>query len=162
MQLYVFEVVPVQATAEHPERDHLLQLRYFEDTKACVANVDGINGYFIHTMGQKLYAKSFEQDERLLAVGFLDIRPHTTCFRIFKNFVLLGDAAKGVTLVAFQETPFKIIELGHTYVDIHCASVDFVALDGKIAIIVSDVNGTVRILEYNPTSELLALVVDLG
>lgn len=103
----------------------------------------------------QLYAKCFEQDERLLAVGFLDIRPQTTCLRIFKNFIMLGDAAKGVTLVAFQETPYKLIELGHTYVDINCSSVDFTALDGKLGIIVSDMAGTVRILEYNPTSASL-------
>ncbi|MBW0461452.1 hypothetical protein O181_001167 [Austropuccinia psidii MF-1] len=150
--VYVFEVIDVNPDEKHPAYNRSLRLRYHEETKACVTSVDSINGYFLHTMGQKLYAKCFEQDERLLAVGFLDIKPYATCLKSFKNFILLGDAAKGVTLVAFQEEPYKLIELGHTYMDMRCSTVDFVVIDMKLAIVTTDLNGTIRIFEYNPNN----------
>jgi len=53
-----------------------------------------------------------------------------------------------------QEEPYKIIELGHTYVDLKCSSVDFLVLDGRLGIVVTDLDGTIRIFEYNPTSML--------
>ncbi|KAI7953963.1 hypothetical protein MJO28_006510 [Puccinia striiformis f. sp. tritici] len=150
--IYVFEIIQVNRAERHHEYNRALRLRYYEETKACVTAVDAINGYFLHSMGQKLYAKCFEQDERLLAVGFLDIKPYATCLRIFKNFILLGDAVKGITLVAFQEEPYKLIELGHTYVDLKCSTVDFLVIDAKLAIVATDLNGIIRIFEYNPTN----------
>lgn len=50
----------------------------------------------------QIYAKAFDQDERLLAVGFLDVGVHTTCIRTLKNLILVGDAIKGLGFIAFQ------------------------------------------------------------
>ena len=58
------------------------------------------------SMGQKLYVRAFEQDEVLLAVGFLDVGVHVTSLESMKNFLLIGDALKSCTLVAFQVRPF--------------------------------------------------------
>lgn len=44
------------------------------------------------------------------------------------------------------------MELGHTYVDLKCSTVDFLAIDAKLAIVATDLNGVIRIFEYNPTS----------
>lgn len=57
------------------------------------------------SMGQKLYVRAFEQDEVLLAVGFLDVGVHVTSLESMKNFLLIGDALKSCTLVAFQVRP---------------------------------------------------------
>lgn len=53
-------------------------------------------------MGQKLYARAFEQDEVLIAVGFLDVGVHVTSMQSMKNFILLGDAMQSISLIAFQ------------------------------------------------------------
>lgn len=85
-----------------PLHDHQLKLLFFEDTKSVVGNVTDIDGYLVMSMGQKLYVRAFEQDEVLLAVGFLDVGVHVTSLESMKNFLLIGDALKSVTLVAFQ------------------------------------------------------------
>jgi len=61
-----------------------------------------LNGYLFLSMGQKLYARAFEQDEVLIAVGFLDLGVHVTSMTALKNFLLIGDAMQSVALVAFQ------------------------------------------------------------
>lgn len=60
------------------------------------------------SMGQKLYVRAFEQDEVLLAVGFLDVGVHVTSLESMKNFLLIGDALKSCTLVAFQVRLFLL------------------------------------------------------
>lgn len=54
------------------------------------------------SMGQKLYVRAFEQDEVLLAVAFLDVGVHVTSLESMRGFLLIGDALKSCTLVAFQ------------------------------------------------------------
>lgn len=75
---------------------------YFEEAKAAVNNVCDLNGYLFLSMGQKLYARAFEQDEFLLAIGFLDVGVHVTTLTGLKNFLLIGDEQQSISLVAFQ------------------------------------------------------------
>lgn len=102
-----------------------LRLLFMEDLKSAVGIVDGLDGYLIHSVGLKvcllkiwnganyglltqagacrqINVKGFEQDEKLLAVGFLDVNVYTTCIRTMKNLTLLGDAVNGLNFVAFQ------------------------------------------------------------
>lgn len=75
---------------------------YSEEAKAAVNNVCDLNGYLFLSMGQKLYARAFEQDEFLLAIGFLDVGVHVTTLTALKNFLLIGDEQQSISLVAFQ------------------------------------------------------------
>lgn len=104
-QIYIFEVIKVVPQPETPTHDHQLKLLFFEDTKSVVANLCDLDGYLVMAMGQKLYVRALEQDEVLLAVGFLDVGVHVTSLQSLKNFLLIGDALQSVTLVAFQVSP---------------------------------------------------------
>lgn len=101
-QIYIFEVVPIIAHPNTPRLDHQIRLMYFEEAKAAVNNVCDLNGYLFLSMGQKLYARAFEQDEFLLAIGFLDVGVHVTTLTALKNFLLIGDEQQSISLVAFQ------------------------------------------------------------
>lgn len=101
-QIYIFEVVAVNPHPSAPQLDHEIRLMYFEDAKAAVNNVCDLNGYLFLSMGQKLYARAFEQDEFLLAIGFLDVGVHVTTLTGLKNFLLIGDEQQSISLVAFQ------------------------------------------------------------
>lgn len=165
--------------AETPQVDHQLKLLFFEDTKSVVGNVCDINGHLIMSMGQKLYARAFEQDEVLLAVGFLDVGVHVTSLTAMKNFLLIGDALQSVTLVAFQvsgsargggsargvggwlihlcvggaqEDPYKLVLLGRDYRPARVTTTNFLINDGKVSFIVGDVVGVLRLFEYDPSS----------
>lgn len=95
-------MIKVVPQPETPTHDHQLKLLFFEDTKSVVANLCDLDGYLVMAMGQKLYVRALEQDEVLLAVGFLDVGVHVTSLQSLKNFLLIGDALQSVTLVAFQ------------------------------------------------------------
>jgi cleavage and polyadenylation specificity factor subunit 1 len=100
----------------------------------------------------QLFIKALDVDDRLLSVGFLDIGAHTTSIKVLKNFILLGDAVRGISFIAFQETPYKILPLGK---DPRCRptnTADFVVYEGKVAFVTTDEAGVVRIFQYDPTS----------
>lgn len=125
-QLYVFEIV----SAEGPKKDlpprRSLRLLFTEDLKAPISNVSALNCYLLHSVGLKvskdvrlriavslsqasqIYAKAFDQDERLLAVGFLDVGVHTTCIRTLKNLILIGDAINGLQFIAFSVSVISV------------------------------------------------------
>ncbi|KAM0749012.1 hypothetical protein T439DRAFT_382097 [Meredithblackwellia eburnea MCA 4105] len=150
--LYLFEVIRILAHPETPHLDHKLRLLSFEDTKSVVGNVCDINGFLVMSMGQKLYIRAFELDETLIAVGFLDVGVHVTSLQSLKNFILIGDALQSVTLVAFQEDPFKLVLLGRDYRPGKTASANFLVNDGKVSFVVGDIFGILRVFEYDPTN----------
>ncbi|GAA5901725.1 hypothetical protein JCM8208_003569 [Rhodotorula glutinis] len=150
--IYVFEVVPVNPHPSTPHLTHQFRLLFFEDSKAAVNNVCDLNGYLFLSMGQKLYARAFEQDEFLLAVGFLDVGVHVKSLTALKNFLLIGDEQQSISLVAFQEDPYKLVLLGRDYRPSRVGNANFIVNEGKVAFVSSDDGGNLRLFEYDPTN----------
>ncbi|GAA5906861.1 cleavage/polyadenylation factor CFT1 [Sporobolomyces salmoneus] len=150
--IYIFEVVPIVPHPSTPSQSHILKLRFFEDTKSIVGNICDLNGYLFLSMGQKLYARAFEQDEVLIAVGFLDLGVHVTSLTSLKNFLLIGDAMQSVALVAFQEDPYKLVFLGRDYRPSRISSANFLVNEGKVAFVTGDDKGVLRMFEYDPSN----------
>ncbi|BGP33959.1 mRNA cleavage and polyadenylation factor subunit [Rhodotorula toruloides] len=148
--IYVFEVVQINPHPATPHLDHQLRLLFFEDAKAAVNNVCDLNGYLFLSMGQKLYARAFEQDEFLLAVGFLDVGVHVTSLTALKNFLLIGDEQQSISLVAFQEDPYKLVMLGRDYRPSRVEGSNFIVNEGKVAFVSNDDKGVLRLFEYDP------------
>ncbi|POY73837.1 hypothetical protein BMF94_3096 [Rhodotorula taiwanensis] len=150
--IYIFEVVPVNPHPSVPRLDHEVRLMYFEEAKAAVNNVCDLNGYLFLSMGQKLYARAFEQDEFLLAIGFLDVGVHVTTLTGLKNFLLIGDEQQSISLVAFQEDPYKLVMLGRDFRPSRVGGANFIVNEGKLAFVSNDDRGVLRIFEYDPTN----------
>ncbi|GAA5945459.1 hypothetical protein JCM10213_005995, partial [Rhodosporidiobolus nylandii] len=150
--LYLFELIRVNPHPSTPHLDHQLRQLFFEDTKAVVNSVCDLNGYLFLSMGQKLYARAFEQDEFLLSVGFLDVGVHVTSLQAMKNFLLIGDAVQSVALVAFQEDPYKLVLLGRDFRPTYVSNANFLVNEGKVAFVAGDDKGVLRLFEYDPTN----------
>ena len=152
-QLYVFEVVSVEPGPGETVARRELRLLFTEELKSAATAVAGLNGYLVHAVGLKIYAKAFEQDERLLSVGFLDVGTYTSCIRSLKNLVLLGDAAQGLNFIAFQEEPYKLVSLGREVRGNPVVTADFLVSENKSAFVSTDRHGVVRLYEYDPMRE---------
>lgn len=50
----------------------------------------------------QIFIRALDLDERLVGVAFLDVGVYVTSLRAMKNLLLIGDAVKSVTFVAFQ------------------------------------------------------------
>lgn len=143
---YIFEVVPVVDTG------HRLRLICSEDGAASVTALSNVGPYLVHAIGQKVYVKALDREDRLVPVAFLDVGAHVTSLRAFKNLLLIGDFIKSTWLCAFQEDPFKLEVLSKDVQDVSTVSVDFMtsAEGHRAAFVATDREGVCRVLEYDP------------
>ncbi|PFH48729.1 hypothetical protein AMATHDRAFT_64747 [Amanita thiersii Skay4041] len=149
---YIFEIVEVVPDpALNPKRWYKLRLHCRDDAKGPVTAVSGFPGYLVSSMGQKIFVRAFDSDERLVGVAFLDVGVYVTSLRTLKNLLLIGDAVKSVWLVAFQEDPYKLVLLAKDTDPISVTRADFFFTDGELSIITGDEEGILRMYEYNPS-----------
>ncbi|KAG5641144.1 hypothetical protein DXG03_005895 [Asterophora parasitica] len=148
---YIFEIVEVVPDPTvSPKRWYKLRLRCRDEAKGPVTAVCGFTGYLVSSMGQKIFVRAFDSDERLVGVAFLDVGVYVTSLRTLKNLLLVGDAVKSVTFVAFQEDPYKLVLLAKDINRVCVTNADFFFSDGTLSIVTGDEEGILRIYEYNP------------
>ncbi|KAF8555471.1 hypothetical protein OG21DRAFT_1496241 [Imleria badia] len=149
---YIFEVVEVVPDPSSSiQRWYKLKLRVRDDSKGPVTALCGINGYLVSSMGQKIFVRAFDLDERLVGVAFLDVGVYVTSLRVLKNLLLIGDAVKSVWLVAFQEDPYKLVILAKDIRRAYVANVDFFFTNGELSIVLNDEEGVLRMFTYDPS-----------
>ncbi|KDR76540.1 hypothetical protein GALMADRAFT_246929 [Galerina marginata CBS 339.88] len=148
---YIFEIVEVVPDpALAPKRWYKLRLRCRDDAKGPVTAVCGFSGYLVSSMGQKVFVRAFDSDERLVGVAFMDVGVYVTSLRTLKNLLLIGDAVKSVMFVAFQEDPYKLVLLAKDTQCVCVTSAEFFFTDGELSIVTGDEDGILRVYEYNP------------
>lgn len=61
-----------------------------------------VSGHLVSCIGSKVIIWSFEDNESLVGVAFIDVQIYVTSISSIKNFILLGDAQKSVWFLGFQ------------------------------------------------------------
>ncbi|KAG6899927.1 hypothetical protein C0993_005229 [Termitomyces sp. T159_Od127] len=151
LQMYIFEIAEVVPDpAISSKRWYKLRLRCRDDAKGPVTAVCGFSGYLVSSMGQKVFVRAFDSDERLVGVAFLDVGVYVTSLRTLKNLLLVGDAVKSVSFIAFQEDPYKLVPLGKDINSVCVTKADFFFADGQLSILTSDEEGIIRMYDYDP------------
>ncbi|KAL1736023.1 CPSF A subunit region-domain-containing protein [Schizophyllum commune] len=148
---YIFEVVEVVPDqSSGPKRWYRLKLRCRDDAKGPVTALCGINNYLVSSMGQKIFVRAFDLDERLVGVAFMDVGVYVTSLRALKNLLLIGDVVRGIQFVAFQEDPYKLVTLGRDVSRMCATTVDFFFAEEALAIVTTDENGVMSMYNYDP------------
>ncbi|KIM33311.1 hypothetical protein M408DRAFT_152666 [Serendipita vermifera MAFF 305830] len=149
---YIFEIVEVVPDTERRgKRHHKLKLLCREDAKGPVTALCGMNGYLVSSMGQKVFVRAFDLDERLVGVAFLDAGVYITSLRCLKNFLVISDAVKSIWFVAFQEDPFKLIVLSRDARPLSLLSSEFFFSGNDLELVSLDTKGVLRFHVYDPT-----------
>lgn len=168
---YIFEVVPVVDIVQNEFGDgdsnlqsttsHRLRLICSEEGFSPISAIANLGTYIIQAMGQKVFVKALDMEDRLVAVAFLDVGAFVTSIKTLKNLILLGDFVKSVWFCAFQEDPFKIEVLSRDLQDASTVSVDFLtAAEGhKASFVCTDREGVCRVLEFDPDRECLSCMI---
>ncbi|CAL1708463.1 unnamed protein product [Somion occarium] len=149
--VYIFEVVEVVPDPSmSPKRWYRLKLLCRDDAKGPVTAICGMDGYLVSSMGQKIFVRAFDLDERLVGVAFLDVGVYVTSLRAIKNLLVIGDAVKSVWFVAFQEDPYKLIVLAKDVCPVSVTQAELFFADGRVSIVSCDEEGVIRLYEYDP------------
>ncbi|KAI0052046.1 hypothetical protein FA95DRAFT_1593031 [Auriscalpium vulgare] len=148
---YIFEIVEVVPDPESGlKRAFKLRMRARDDAKGPVTAVCGLDGYLVSSMGQKIFVRAFDLDERLVGVAFLDVGVYVTSLRALKNLLIISDAVKSIWFVAFQEDPYKLTILAKDPFQICVAASDFFFGYGLLNFVTCDEEGIIRFYEYDP------------
>ncbi|TFY69793.1 hypothetical protein EVG20_g3009 [Dentipellis fragilis] len=148
---YIFEIVEVVPDpASGIKRWFKLRLRCRDDAKGPVTALCGVDGYLVSSMGQKVFVRALDADERLVGMAFLDVGVYVTSLRALKNLLLIGDAVKSIWFVAFQEDPYKLTILAKDSHHACVGSADFFFADRQLSLVTCDEEGIVRVYEYDP------------
>ncbi|KZV86543.1 hypothetical protein EXIGLDRAFT_712088 [Exidia glandulosa HHB12029] len=145
---YIFEVTEVVSDGQ--TRRFKLRLQCRDEAKGPVSALCGINGYLVSSMGQKVFVRAFDLNERLVGVAFMDVGVYVTSLRTLKNLLLIGDAVKSVWFVAFQEDPFKLLLVGKDFMRASLTSAEFFFGFGEMAIVTTDEQSVLRVFKYDP------------
>ncbi len=160
--VYLFEVIEVVSGKYQLGRDLRLKLVCRDDARAPVTAIAELNGFLLSTCGQKLYVRALEKEEWLISVAFLDGPFYMTSLRVLKNFVLVSDAKKSLCLLAFQEEPYRFVDLGREINDHNASMAQFLVYNDRLSLVsTSDVPlggisgfgasaGVIRLYEYAP------------
>ncbi|KAK7059173.1 mRNA cleavage and polyadenylation factor subunit [Paramarasmius palmivorus] len=148
---YIFEIVEVVPDpALAPSRWYKLRLRCRDDAKGPVTAVCGLNGYLVSSMGQKIFVRAFDLDERLVGVAFMDVGLYVTSLKTIKNLLLIGDAVKSISFVAFQEEPYKLVLLAKDVQHRCITKADFFFTESDLSLIACDEDGIISMYDYSP------------
>ncbi|SPO24031.1 related to cleavage and polyadenylation specificity factor, 160 kDa subunit [Ustilago trichophora] len=162
--VYLFEVIEVVSSSKYQlGRDLRLKLVCRDDSRAPVTAIADLNGFLVSTCGQKLYVRALEKEEWLISIAFLDCPFYITSVKVVKNFILLSDAQKSLWFLAFQEEPYRFIDLGREVNDYN-ATLGEVLVHGERLSLVSTSgqavgggisgfgasSGVIRLYEYAP------------
>lgn len=111
-----------------------------------------------------------------MGVAFMDVGVYVTSLRTIKNLLLVGDAVKSVSFVAFQvcpirsiddlliltavniqEDPYKLVLLAKDKRHLCVITADFFFAENEMTIFTHDEEGILRLYDYNPHGWCLCL-----
>ncbi|KAG0205891.1 Cleavage and polyadenylation specificity factor subunit 1 [Mortierella sp. GBA30] len=148
--IYIFDIIDVVPEPDNPQTDHKLKLLYSEEVKGAVTALAALSGYLLTCVGTKVVVRSFEDNETLTGIAFIDVQIYVTSVKIVKNTIMLADAYKSVWFIGFQDEPTKLVMLGKDYNPMEAMNVSYLIENQTLHIVVSDSEKNVRLLQYAP------------
>ncbi|KAK3835815.1 MAG: CPSF A subunit region-domain-containing protein [Linnemannia elongata] len=148
--IYIFDIIDVVPEPDNPQTDHKLKLLYSEEVKGSVTAMAALSGYLLTCVGTKVLVRSFEDNETLTGIAFIDVQIYVTSVKVVKNTIMLADAYKSVWFVGFQDEPTKLVMLGKDYNPMEAMNVSYLIENQTLNIVVADSEKNIRLLQYAP------------
>ena len=109
-----------------------------------------VSGHLVSCIGSKVIIWSFEDNESLVGVAFIDVQIFVTSISSIKNFIVLGDAQKSVWFLGFQLEPAKLVMLGKDYQSFEVSTANFIIDDKSMYLLIGDTDDNLDIFQYAP------------
>ncbi|KAH6692672.1 CPSF A subunit region-domain-containing protein [Plectosphaerella plurivora] len=154
-RLLVLDVVPVIPQPGRPETDRKLKLVAKEEIpRGAVTALSevGSQGLMLVAQGQKCMVRGLKEDGTLLPVAFMDMSTYVTAVHEVPGtgYCLMADALMGVWFVGYSEEPYRMTLFGKSSTKLRCLTADFLVSDNDLSIVVSDEDGVLHILQFDP------------
>ncbi|KAI9489620.1 CPSF A subunit region-domain-containing protein [Zychaea mexicana] len=148
--IYVFDIIEVVPEPNNPQTNHRYKHLHTEDVKGAVTAMCDVSGHLVSCIGSKVIIWSFEDNESLVGVAFIDVQIFVTSICSIKNFIVLGDAQKSVWFLGFQLEPAKLVLLGKDYQSFEVSTANFIIDDKSMYLLIGDTDDNFDIFQYAP------------
>ncbi|KAI9321430.1 CPSF A subunit region-domain-containing protein [Dichotomocladium elegans] len=148
--IHIFDIIEVVPDPNNPQTNHRFKHLHTEDVKGAVTAMCDIVGHLVSCIGSKVIIWSFEDNESLVGVAFIDVQIYVTSISSMKNFIVLGDAQKSVWFLGFQVEPAKLVLLGKDYQSFEVSSTNFIIDDRSMYLLIGDTEENLNIFQYAP------------
>ncbi|KAJ3160953.1 Cleavage and polyadenylation specificity factor subunit 1 [Geranomyces michiganensis] len=149
-RILIYDVISVVPDPQHPHANHRFKRLFVNEEKAPVTALCNVNGYLLASIGSKIIIHTFEDNESLTGVAFIDINMYVNTVCAIKNLILVGDIMKSVCFLGFQEDPPKLALLGKDYHALNVYGLEFMVDDPALSFVVGDGDCNLHVMSYDP------------
>ncbi|KAJ2720079.1 mRNA cleavage and polyadenylation factor subunit [Coemansia sp. Benny D115] len=151
-KVYIFDVVDVVPLPGRPQTNRKLKLLCQEELRGTVSALGELRGNLVVSVGSKVFVRSFQRNEHLVSVAFLDCQSFVKSLAGLNNFLLIGDLISGLWFTGFQEEgPTRVQILGRDATSrLEVEQAEFVILGSHMQMLAADSLGALHIFSYAP------------
>ncbi|KAI0990420.1 hypothetical protein GJ496_001342 [Pomphorhynchus laevis] len=148
-RIILLEVIDVVPEPNQPLSRHKIKIVCEQEEKGPVTVLDCVNGYLIGAVGQKVFLWQYK-DQSLTGIAFIDVSIYIHQLTVIKNFIIMVDVLKGVSLIRFQEDMRVLSFVARDKRNLDIYSTDFLVHGNQLAFIVNDPDQNMFIYYYDP------------
>ncbi|KAJ3154030.1 Cleavage and polyadenylation specificity factor subunit 1 [Geranomyces variabilis] len=149
-RIIIYDVISVVPDPQRPHANHRFKRLFVNEEKAPVTALCSVSGYLLASIGTKIIIHTFEDNESLTGVAFIDINMYVNTVCAIKNLILVGDIMKSVCFLGFQEDPPKLALLGKDYHSLNVYGLEFMVDDPALSFVVGDGDCNLHVMSYDP------------
>ncbi|KAI8825062.1 CPSF A subunit region-domain-containing protein [Fimicolochytrium jonesii] len=149
-RILIYDIIDVVPDMANPHANHRLKKLFINEEKSPVTAICNVGGYLLAAIGTKVIIHTFEDNESLTGVAFIDVNMYVNSVSSIKNLILVGDILKSIWFLGFQEEPPKLALLGKDYHMLDVYGTEFLVDDTSLSFVVGDGDGNVHVMTYAP------------
>lgn len=106
-RILIFDIIETVPEPDKPLTNTKIKLILEKEQKGPVTCLESVNGHLIGCVGQKIFIWEYKNNE-LIGKAFIDTHFYVHKMITLKNFVLVADLHKSISLIRFQEEYTKL------------------------------------------------------
>ena len=100
--MFLYNIIEVVPEIDNPQTNHKFKHLRTQEEKGPISSICSVDGYLLIAIGSKVMMYSFDNDESLTGVAFLDVNFYVARLESVKNLIMICDVAKSVQFALFQ------------------------------------------------------------